>query len=500
VGETINEIARYNIYRKIGTGEYSLLSTTTQLTYSDLKVELAKEYYYLIKSVSVYGVESPETKTVTSVTPIADTTLPVIAGFNPVANTRLGREITVSVIATDNVKSGINRVLCCHNFRDVSIGKSESGSITFHTKQYITEGDLTLKAIVKDAAGNSATQNVIYKADNVAPVAPILTAAPGELSVQLSWTMTVMPTDFSHYHVYLLADGVDPADHTDPPVAKVTVQLYKHNVTAESRFFVTAVDTLGNESVPSNVAVAAPGLDATPPVISSLTPGNRTTVRSDITLLAAATDNVGIDTYTFEAIAMEEDPETGSLAIQSEASWIEVGLIPAASGSSTGSTPWNTRDVRVTPTGPVAKYPDGFYTLRVTAKDKVGNLASKSEVVKVANNPPLPPEGLRADAGEWRLMISWKPFTGTDVAGYVVERAVKNAGDADYGVFSEVSRTTSNIYINTLLNPLHQYSYRVAMINDLGNIGPWATVWINAARRDQLAHLLRYDTGSRSTI
>ena len=464
-------IARYNIYRKVGEADFVLLSTTTLTNYTDLAVGLATAYTYQVKAVNVFGYEGPEVRMTTPVTALADTSVPVISGFAPAANSRLGGQINMSVIASDNVAvKQIDFFVVTANGL-LTLGRSETGSISFNSVSYQTEGDLVIKARVRDAAGNQAEQTVTYKVDNVAPTAPLATAASGELSIQLTWSLPLMPTDLSYYNVYVLANNTTPEQNTTPPVAKVTTLFYNYKVGTTASFYITAVDSLGNESIASNIVTATPGTDRTAPVILSLTPNNQAIVRADTNVRADATDNVAVNSYLFEVIPMLQDTDTGSLKIMPAAAWTELSLQPTTPTIKTGSFVWNTQDSIITAEGLQARYPDGYYTLRVTAKDMIGNASLKTEVVKVANHPPIAPDGLRVDAGEWRLMVSWKPMSGSDVAGYKVERQIEGESG-----FTEVAETTSNVYIETGVSPLSLYSYRVAMINDLGNLGPWAAI------------------------
>ena len=127
---------------------------------------------------------------------------------------------------------------------------------------------------------------------------------------------------------------------------------------------------------------------------------------------------------------------------------------------------WNTLAVTATENGPEARFPDGLYAVRLTLTDAAGNSATSEKRVSVANDPPAAPEGFRVDAGEWRLIVSWKSAALGEATAYALYRKVN---DGDYEL---LTYTTSNVYIDSGLNPENQYYYQVAIENDLGKLGP----------------------------
>ena len=450
-----NEIAQYRIYRASG-GDYALYASTTLTHFDDKDVSLGTSYSYKVTAVDTFGYEGTETVTAAAVAPLADITAPQVTGYTTAAGTRIRGDFAFGIIASDNVGVTYIDVYMKTGETWASIGRTETGSITVSTAAIMTEGDLTFKAVAFDAAGNSGENTVTYTVDNVAPPVPALTVAATELSVTLRWTMASVPTDFAYYNVYIYVPASGETPESRSFLGKTTAQLYVHSTSALTYYCVTSVDTLGNESAYSSPVSCVPGADKTAPVITALTPSG--TVREDTAINAVATDNVGVLRYVFDITPLFEDAATGALNPANNPVW----TVLADSGSA--SVTWETLTVAA---GQEAMYPDGAYYLRATVYDAAGNASATMTTVKISNSPPSAPEGLRVDASEWGFIVSWKPATGSDVAGYSVMRKI---GGGDY---EKLDVTSSNIHIEKSADPSVNYYFKVAIQNDLGNLGPY---------------------------
>jgi chitodextrinase len=110
-----------------------------------------------------------------------------------------------------------------------------------------------------DSAGNTCSVGPPPPPDTVPPAAPApLTATPGPGSVSLDWPDNTTDPDWVSYSVYRsttsgsghvpIAEGLTSNQYTDTGLTAGTTYYY----------FVTAKDTSGNESVPSNEGSATP--------------------------------------------------------------------------------------------------------------------------------------------------------------------------------------------------------------------------------------------------
>ncbi|MBQ7523074.1 MAG: fibronectin type III domain-containing protein, partial [Oscillospiraceae bacterium] len=454
------DVARYNVYRKSGSDSYAFLASTTLTTYTDTSAQSGVRYLYQITAVSEAEAESLPTALSDAVTPDADTAAPVISGFATPDGTRIAGAISIAPLATDNV--GIDHIdffLVNDDGSETKLGTSDKGSLTVQTTEYKKEGTLIFRVRVYDAAGNSSHADVHYQADNAAPVAPVLTATETELSVTLRWTLSATPKDLKGYRVYQIISGEYKL------LAETANTYYQLQTKAEGSYCVTAVDDLGNESLYSNTETCAPGLDRTAPVIQDFAVPE--IVRADAKLTLTAEDNGEIASYRISYRPLGSDELTGAIVptgewlLLAEGNW---NALAEADGARVAA--WDTLAVVSTEDGPEARFPDGLYELSLSLADAAGNRSQTETRVTVANNPPTAPEGFRVDAGEWRLIISWKPAAGNEAAGYTLYRKVND------GAYEVLTYTTANVYVDQHLDPNNQYFYMVAMENDLGKQGP----------------------------
>ncbi|MBQ7565610.1 MAG: Ig-like domain repeat protein, partial [Oscillospiraceae bacterium] len=459
-------IARYNIYRKIGAGEYGFIASTTLTSYTDTNVTMGGSYLYRVTCVSDAETEGPAVTLAAAVTPLADIVPPVIAGFLTPDGTRLAGKISLAVSVTDNVSVDHVDFFLITESGETKLGSSATGSVTVETAEYIAEGTLTFRARAYDAAGNSAEADVSYRVDNVAPAVPQLTAVPSELSVTLRWTMSAAPKDLARYRIYRYVRTDDPDNPEEYRLlGETTAQLYVYTTAAQGSYCVTAVDDLGNESGYSNIVECMPGLDSTPPVIHEF--GCAEIVRTDAALTIRAEDNTAIASYRIEYRPLTTNETTGAVIPVGDTWYVlSVGTWDSLVGESAKTVEWNTLAVVASESGPEAKFPDGLYAVLLTLTDTAGNSSSVELRASVANDPPSAPEGFRVDAGEWRMIVSWKSAAGNEASAYALYRKIN---DGDYEL---LTTTTSNVYVDQGLNPVNQYFYQVAIENDLGKLGP----------------------------
>ncbi|MBR3640440.1 MAG: fibronectin type III domain-containing protein, partial [Oscillibacter sp.] len=469
--------ARYNVYRKNGDGDYVFLASTTLTSYVDAKVTSGVAYLYRVTAVSDAESEGPAVTLAAPVTPLADTVAPVITGFLVPEETRLAGTRNLAVAVTDNV--GVDRVdfFLVTDGGETPLGASAKGSLAVNTAEYLAEGTLTFRARAYDAAGNDTDATVRYRVDNVAPASPVLTAASGELSVTLRWTMASAPKDLAGYKVYLVVPAAGETPEEYRLLGETTASFFTYAASAEATYCVTALDDLGNESPYSAAVSCAPGTDVTAPDVQNFTCAE--IVRSDATLTVRAEDNTAVESYRLEYRPLTTDESTGAIVPkEADGAWylLSSGAWSALAGTEeTKALPWNTLAVVASEEGPEARFPDGLYALRLTLTDGAGNSASAEARASVANDPPAAPDGFRVDAGEWRMIVSWKSAAGNEASAYAVYRKIN---DGDYEL---LAYTTSNVYVDQGLNPVDQYYYQVAMENDLGKLGPRTEDYSGAA-------------------
>jgi subtilase family serine protease len=166
------------------------------------------------------------------------------------------------------------------------------------------------------------------------------------------------------------------------------------------------------------------------------------------TLSLVATDRAGLSTESRVTVTLDSVPPAvaltgpaaggyvtkpgpilGTASDANLASW-ELESAPGESATAYQWSPLGSGSASVTE-GPLAEWsplpPDGIYTLRLTAHDKVELSSSARATVTVDTTPPAMPTGLeavvtKAREGYGRVVVTWKANTEPDLAGYRIER------------------------------------------------------------------------------
>jgi fibronectin type 3 domain-containing protein len=87
---------------------------------------------------------------------------------------------------------------------------------------------------------------------------------------------------------------------------------------------------------------------------------------------------------------------------------------------------------------------------------------------------PATPQGLVAESGVSRVLLSWEPVADPDLAGYAVYRAVRSDGNYEFVASGEDSTarisTGKTTYIDSVAAPGQTFFYRVAAVDTTGHI------------------------------
>lgn len=203
---------------------------------------------------------------------------------------------------------------------------------------------------------------------------PAVAAATGMLTVR--WDPNTTDPDLAGYRVYVSTDAglfslppaqALPLSTTRVVGPSVTETIFTTLDPALTYWVgVTSIDTSANESVFSNVVSGQPR-DGTGPAVSINTPSNGATVSGVVTIVAAATDDVGV------------------AGVQVQIDGLDYGAELTAAPY---TVPWDTSAVA-----------NGAHTVRARAWDAAGNMTlSSSPGVTVANViPGLCPAGTDPD-------------------------------------------------------------------------------------------------------
>ena len=448
--ETDSDFKEYRLYRSQDNGvTWTMIHKTALKTYTDYKVLANISYKYAVTIYDNYDRESLKTES-DNVIALADTDPPVITGLSPVARSRINTTASISVLAQDNVGVTNIKLELVKPEGNVLIGENTRGTVSFDTTKH-PDGEIEILVSAYDGSGNIKNATYKYIIDNTPPTVPAATANGSELKVQISINPAGMSQDFAKYKIFRSASSTDGFTQ----IAAITENQYvdtQASAVADNYYYVTAVDTLGNESAPSVIISAKAGGDITKPVVTSLEPGSDTPLRGALTLKASATDNVEVKSIIFENRELGSD----GITPEGDGTWKTITTIDGNSASYSWDTVKEEAGAQLTP--------DGFYEIRARAVDNAGNAGVLSGVYVISNDPPAPPDGLRVFAAPWELVVSWDPINRADFSHYVVYRRSSVTGE-----WQKVKdRTTSTLFMDTGLNPQDTYYYAVSMVNDLG--------------------------------
>jgi hypothetical protein len=367
-----------------------------------------------------------------------DTTAPSVSVSSPANGATLSGTVTLSATASDNV--GVASVWFTV---DGTVVGAEDTSAPFQVSwntASVANGTHTVRAMARDAAGNTATSGTIAvtvnntSASNDTSAPTVSITSPGN-GATVSGTVSVSAAASDNVgvsSVQFTLNGVNlgSADTTAPySISWNTAGAANgtHMLRAIAR------DAAGNSTTSSAIAVtvnnAATSNDTTAPTVSLTSPAAGSTVSGTITISANASDNVGVTSVQFT---------------------LNGANLGAPDTTSPYSIGWNTATVA-----------NGRYVLRAVARDAAGNTrTSTSRTVTVSNavrDVTAPTVSLTA------------PAAGATVQGTV---AVSASASDDVGVAS----------VQFTLNGIN--------LGSPDTVAPYAISW-NTASAANGSHVLR---------
>lgn len=314
-----------------------------------------------------------------------DTVAPVVAITSPINTaTVFGTASTITATASDAM--GVVGVDFYQGTTLISTDTVAPYVATWNTTS-VPNGAYTLKAIARDAAGNSSAPSTITVQvlnPDITPPAGVLTS-PSNGAV-LTGTTTVAASASDNVGVasvnFFYGTTLIGIDTSAPYTATWNTTLVADGVYAVKAII---IDTSANNNSTQVVSVTVSNPDTTAPIVSISSPSNGAGVSGNPSIVATATDAVGVTSVDF---------------------YYDSTLI----GSDTTLpyfVAWDTRTVA-----------NGTYTLKAIARDAAGNTTTSAFVtVSVLNSDITAP-----------TVSLTSPTTGTTVSGATASLAA-NASD-----------------------------------------------------------------------
>ncbi|TMK43228.1 MAG: hypothetical protein E6G55_12625, partial [Actinobacteria bacterium] len=314
-------------------------------------------YHYRVKSRDAVGNLAVSGDVTFTTTAPPDTTPPTVSVTAPAAGSTVAGTMTVSASATDNV--GVVGVQFKLDGVNLGVEVTSAPYAVSWTTTAASNGQHTLTAVARDAAGNTATSAAVsVTVDNASPVISSMSASGiTSSSATISWTtdeasdsQVEYGTSTAYGSVTLLNASFVTA-HSQALSGLLASTVYHYRV--KSR------DAAGNLATSADVTyTTAPPPDTTPPMVSITAPAAGSTVAGTASVSASATDNVGVVGVQFKLDGANLGAEV--LAAPYSLSW-----------NTTGAS-------------------NGSHTLTAVARDAAGNTATTAAVsVTVDNAPPV---------------------------------------------------------------------------------------------------------------
>jgi Big-like domain-containing protein/subtilase family protein len=286
-----------------------------------------------------------------SVTVANDTTAPTVQLTSPAVGATVGGTVTVAAAASDDV--GIVGVQFMLDDTAVLDDTTAPYELVWNTTAH-ANGAHTLTAIARDAAGNQTTATTVSVTVQNDVAAPTVAMTAPAAAGSVAGTVTVAATasdDVGVAGVQFTLDGAPlGAENTTSPYAlawnTTTVANGAHTVTAIAR------DAAGHQTTATSVSITVAN-DITPPTVTVMVLTPTFTLAGVVTVMATATDNVGVAgvRFTLDGAALGAEVTTAPYELA-----------------------WDTKTVA-----------NGLHTVRAIARDAAGHEATASAAATVIN-------------------------------------------------------------------------------------------------------------------
>lgn len=479
----------YRVYRKApNDNDFVLLkeiSGRSNLSYTDISVEVGEEYKYYVVGVSAFGRESKPSDIVTA-SPQSDTEAPVIKTLSPAKNTILSGIKKISATAADN--DSIAKMELYYKVAGVSegilIASSESASVSgsLDTTQ-LPDGKIQLYALAWDLSGNvsNGTPVYTYTVDNTGPAQVTdLSYSSTATVITLSWNY-VQDNDFDHFVVEELIDGVYKT------VTKVNNTLGA-NITglvpkSSHIYRVYAVDAVGNKGVISEEITANLQSDTTEPAVTAISP-NAGYKNADFTVNFTLKDNDALQSVEIQVS-------------RNRVSWTTVDTRTFDRYASVQSVRYT---VNVSDYGD-----DGSLYIRAIPVDRSGNKGessnSKAPYVEyiLDRTAPAVPSNVKAISSGASICVKWDNDAAGETASYRVLRST-----SEDGIYTQIASDIKAIsYYDRTAKADTTYWYQVQAQDRVGNISEGSTpvngIWTNI-EDDEKPQILSVSPADKSKL
>ncbi|MBM7573675.1 fibronectin type III domain-containing protein [Aquibacillus albus] len=448
------DVSNYRIYRATSQeGPFHYIRTVNgrdNVTVTDDTVQPELTYFYRITARDRFNQEGDMSQ-IAAVSAKTDDIPPVVLGIEPINDTVIGQEATVTVRAEDNL--ALSSITLQYSdddgatWHDIET-KATQNNANFTWDTGTLEGEIVIRAIAHDSAGNDSDGSIVrtYMIDKQGPEKITgVTADENTTAVTLRWNDVTAP-DFSYFQVEQKDEDTGLFNSIGKEYNTLGMHIDGLSPNSNYSFQVVAYDQYGNRGEASDVIEVTTTADTTSPVVTSLAP-NPGYFDETIPLKGNVTDNVGVASFTFEYSTNQE-------------TWEEITTINLDGSKKTE---------QVTFDWDVAELAEGSYYVRGISTDSAGNTSNPSNVYeyRIDHHAPGAPGGFSIDATPRTIELTWEQGPELDLEGYRVYRATDEAGP-----FTVVANDLNTLgYRDEDVEPAENYYYKVTAFDNAGNEG-----------------------------
>ncbi len=303
-------------------------------------------------------------------------------------------------------------------------------------------GEYNVKFILTDKDNETASKMVEFTYDNSRPDPITNFLAIGNTNeVLLSWNISHQ-LDTNKYNIYRMSENEDDYSLLTMITKRNTLSYTDKAVDNELKYhyYITCVNDLGTESLPSDVTVAIPQNDTEKPQVVQMTPVNNSVFGKMATIYAQAKDNIAVKKT--ELYLSTDGGEAWELMKSMDSNYCSYNF------DSTG-------------------YGDSIIQFKAIAYDTSDNESTPLiYTYKTDNTGPEKVTGLDYESTATTVTLKWDDVADKDFYRFNVEK--KNDG----GSFVSITNVYSTLGVNlTALVPDTEYTYRVIAYDRYGNRG-----------------------------
>jgi chitodextrinase len=380
-----------------------------------------------------------------------DTEPPVVTRITPIASLRRN-SIPLTVSARDNMGVAFVLLQYSHdeeNWLDITTLTANNSTLVNLSYNFnvtgLPDGSIFVRAIATDTSGNTSSETntpvVEYFVRHTPPNPPTnLRTNISNGRIELLWNA---PADFDTIRFRIYRASGNDSNHIIIQNNHRFVNFFDGNIDVgvDYYYYVTAIDSIGNESVKSETIHVTIADDNVNPEILSISPRSGSKINGQQRISISAWDNIRLASITVE------------YALEGSNNWILAHTQTLNSYHQTINFLLDTKD-----------FTTGNYIIRAQVTDWYGNKSEYAAVTYCYRELTLTAPRLTATPGGWQVHLSWSAADDNSIAGYRILRR-----SAESNNFTVIGSITGNSFIDRNVTAGRTFFYIIEAEDSHGN-------------------------------